>query len=215
MTLCHDPASLRVVIRLAGRIGWLAILLAGPAPGSAQGTIVFHNTGGGQPIVSEQRSIFVDAGLAQPHLVFNFGFATDEIPSPGAFLDSFTVTIEDSAQRFSALYLAADANGIAWAPATPGALFIDPTSITASPLSYPSLQPVLANRSAFAVTAPIPAQFLGSSVNVFFDLFDNQDNTISQGWFSGLSVVSVPEPDAWALMVVAGALCWALRRPRA
>jgi len=42
-------------------------------------------------------------------LVFNFGFATDETPSAGTFLDSFSVTIQDAAQRFTAIYLTSDA----------------------------------------------------------------------------------------------------------
>jgi hypothetical protein len=188
---------------------WGAIVMilgAGIRVGRGQGTVVFHNTGAGQVLVTETRSIFVDAGLQQPRLIFDFGFATDETPAPGAFLDSFTVTVQDSAQQFSAVYLTADATGVLWAPQTPGALQIDPASITANPLSYPSLQPVLANRTAFQVTAPIPSQFLGTTVNVFFDLFDNLDPTISQGWFSNLSASSVPEPQVWVLSLAGAAL---------
>lgn len=197
--------------------GWLAIsaaFLFGPQSGQAQGTIIFHNTGGGQPLVTEVRSIFIDAGLQQPHLVFDFGFATDETSAPGSFLDSFTVTIQDSAQHFSAVYLTADATGVSWAPQTPGALLIDPVSISSNPLTYPNLQPVLANRSAFEVTAPIPGQFLGGSVNIFFDLFDNLDSTTSQGWFNNLSVTSVPEPQVWALLLAGGALLCSSKRRR-
>jgi hypothetical protein len=194
-----------------GWFGLLAVLLGCPELGHAQGTVVFHNTGGGQSLVTEVRSIFVDAGLQQPRLLFEFGFATDEIPSPARFLDSFTVTIQDSAQRFSAVYLTADATGVGWAPQTPGALFIDPASITANPLTYPNLQPVLANQRAFQVSALIPAQFAGGSLNVFFDLFDNLDANASQGWFNGLSVVSVPEPQAWALLLVGAFLLWGFK----
>jgi hypothetical protein len=192
----------------------LALLLwpASAQLGRAQGTVVFHNTGGGEPLVSEVRSIFLDAALQQPRLIFNFGFATDETPSPGGFLDSFTVTIQSTNLSFSAVYLTADATGIAWGPPTPGSLFIDPASINASALSYPSLQPVLATQTAFAVSAPLPAQFLGGSVNVFFDLFDNLDNKASQGWFSGVGVATVPEPRAWTLWLLGGALCWRFKR---
>jgi hypothetical protein len=152
------------------------------------------------------RSIFIDPTSPQPRLVFDFGFATDERPTPGAFLDSFTVTIQNMAQSLSAVYLTVDASGVAWAPVTPGALFIDPASISANPIAYPNLQPILANRVAFEVTAPVPAQFLGQSVNVFFDLFDNLDPNNSQAWFSGLNLASVPEPQTWTLLPVGVAL---------
>jgi hypothetical protein len=185
-----------------------------PRHGLAQGTVVFHNTGTGQPLTSEVRSIFLDASLPQPRLVFDFGFATDEKASPGSFLDSFTVTIQSSSQSFSAVYLTADANGIAWAPSTPGGLAIDPNSISAVAIGYPALQPVLASQTSFEVSAPIPAQFLGGSINVFFDLFDNQDSKISQGWFNNLGVASVPEPQVWTLVLAGGALLWGYQRRR-
>jgi len=208
------PAAKSGVSEWRRVFGWLAIsaaLLFSLQTGQAQGTIVFHNTGGGQPLVTEVRSIFIDAGLQQPHLLFDFGFATDETSAPGSFLDSFTVTIQDSAQHFSAVYLTADASGLSWAPQTPGALSIDPVSISSNPLTYPNLLPVLANRSAFEVTAPIPAQFLGGSVNIYFDLFDNLDSKTSQGWFNNLSLASVPEPQVWALFLAGGALIWGFK----
>jgi hypothetical protein len=196
---------------------WFAglwLLCASATLACGQGTIVFHNTGGGPVLVSESRSIILDAGLQQPRLVFDFGFATDETSSPGSFLDSFTVTIQSSDQSFSAVYLTADANGIAWAPQTPGGLTIDPGSIFASSIGYPTLQPVLGSQTALEVSAPIPVQFLGGPVNVYFDLFDNQDVKISQGWFSNLGVASVPEPQVWTLMLGAGALFWICKGPR-
>ena len=190
----------------------LAALLSQPELSLGQGTIVFHNTGGGQPIVSEVRSIFIDPTSSQPRLVFDFGFATDETPTPGTFLDSFTVTIQNMAQSLSAVYLTADATGVAWAPVTPGALFVDPASISANPIAYPNLQPVLGNRLAFEVTAPVPQQFVGQSVNVFFDLFDNLDPNNSQAWFSSLGLASVPEPQTWTLFPTGLALLWVFKR---
>jgi len=174
--------------------------------GRAQGTVVFHNTGGGQQLISEVRSLFIDASLSQPHVVFDFGFATDETPGPGAFLDSFTVTMQSTNQQFTAVYLTADATGVAWAPPTPGGLPLDPAAITAKNIPYPSLQPVLATKSSYEVSAPIPSQFLGASVNVFFDLFDNLDNRTSQGWFNNLNVVSVPEPGVLSLVLAGTAI---------
>jgi hypothetical protein len=177
-----------------------------------QGTVVFHNTGGGQPLITETRSLIVAAGLQQPRLNFAFGFATDEVQTPGSFLDSFSVTVQDINRVFTAVYVTADASGTVWAPLTPGTIVIDPASIAAVPISYPNLQPVLSDRRAYQVSAAIPPQFVGSSINVFFDLFDNLDATLSQGWFSGLSVGSVPEPQAWTLGLLALLISWGLKR---
>jgi hypothetical protein len=147
----------------------------------AQGTLTVQNTGSGQVLVSEVRSVFVDANSLQPRLLFDFGFATQEVPTPGVFLDSYTVTIQTPDQLATALYLTADGQGVDLAPPTPGALVINPQSLTLLPITYPTIQPVLPNQQAFEVSAAIPAEFWGEPVNVYFDLFDNQDANASQG----------------------------------
>ncbi len=179
---------------------------------TAQGTITVLNTGGGQPLVSEARSLFVDGALVQPRLLFNVGFATDETVALNAFLDSFTVTLQDSNHVFTAIYLTADAAGIVLAPPTPGTVVIDPATLVAEALAYPRLLPVFALQRAFAVNAPIPAQFSGSPIQVYFDLFDNLDPVASQGWFSDLRIVAVPEPRTWTLLLLAGAVTGGFRR---
>jgi len=179
---------------------------------SAQGVLTVLNTGGGQPLVTEARPLFVDAALVQPRLQFNFGFATDESFVPNTFLDSFTVTLQSSNQLSTVIYLTTDASGMILAPPTPGTIVVDPASINTDALAYPSLQPVLLHQLAFQVSALIPSQFLGASVNVYFDLADNLDATASQGWFSDLRVTSVPEPSAWMLLLVAGLSVWSFNR---
>ncbi len=189
----------------------LAVLLSAHLV-SAQGVLTVLNTGGGQPLVSEVRPLFVDAALVQPRLQFNFGFATDESFVPNTFLDSFTVTIQSANQLFTAVYLTTDAGGTMLAPPTPGTLVIDPATINTDALAYPSLQPVLVLQRAFQVSALIPSQFLGTSINVYFDLFDNLNANASQGWFSDLRVTAVPEPHAWVLLLLAGLSCWSFNR---
>ena len=181
---------------------------------SAQGTLTIMNTGSGQPLLSEVRSLFVDGSLFQPRLLFNFGFATDESLAPGTFLDSFTVTIQDPNQAFTAIYLTLDIAGTILAPPTPGTLFIDPATISTDPLAYPNLSPVLFDQHAYALSALIPAQFFGSQINVYFDLFDNQNSIASQAWFSNLRVESVPEPQVLSLLLLAGGVMWRLRRTK-
>ena len=198
------------------RFGWavLALLLLPAHFGGAQGVITLLNTGGGQPLVSEVFPLFVDGAMVQPRLQFNVGFATDETVALGAFLDSFTVTLQDSNQVFTAIYLTADAAGTVLAPPTPGTVFIDPSTMVADALPYPILLPVFALQRAFAVSAPIPAQFSGSPIQVYFDLFDNLNPVASQGWFSDLRIVAVPEPQAWTLLLLAGAAAWSFRRTK-
>jgi len=66
-----------------------------------------------------------------------------------AFLDSFSVTIQDAAQRFTAIISHLHATGIVWAPPSRALCFVDPASITATPVVYPILQPVLSNQKFF------------------------------------------------------------------
>jgi hypothetical protein len=193
--------------------GLIALLLSAPFI-SAQGIITVLNTGSGQPLVSAVRPLFVDAAATQPRLLFNFGFATDETVASGTFLDSFTVTIQDSNSVFTTVYLTADAAGTVLAPPTPGAIVMDPATISSDPLAYPSLNPVLLNQRAYAVSALVPAQFIGREINVYFDLFDNLNPIASQGWFSDLRLGAVPEPQAWSLFLLVGATAWSLRRPK-
>ena len=60
--------------------------------------------------------------------------------------------------------------------------------------------------------ANIPAQFAGKKVNLFFDLFDNQNLVASQGWFSSPSLVIVPEPGVASLAILGGLVFSSLRR---
>ncbi len=174
---------------------------------------VVLNTGAGQPLQTETRLLTLDPGLAQPRLEFNFGFATDELFTPNTFQDSFTVTIQTTDQQFTAVYLTADASGMVLGPPTPGALAIAPSSITSAAIAYPALTPQLHQQTAFAVSAAIPPQFQGTSMNVFFDLFDNGDAAASQGWFSGLQVTQIPEPQSWSL-VFAVMCVWGIAKMR-
>jgi hypothetical protein len=55
---------------------------------------------------------------------------------------------------------------------------------------------------AYSVAFPLPSALIGPTLNVTFDLFDNQAGFMSLGWYDNLQVVSVPEPQIWELLVL-------------
>ena len=186
------------------------ILISGALPAGAQGTLTVLQTGGGQPLVSDQQVLQLN-GIVQPLILFDFGFVTDQTPAPGVFLDSFTVSFEDAASNV-AVVATADASGVAWAPTSPGAVPLTDAQIQRQTILPPSQSPVLGQGVAYAVQVPVPSAFMGSSLTVYFDLFDNLDPTTrALGWFQNLQVVPVPEPPAGLLMGL-GVVLMAIKR---
>jgi hypothetical protein len=161
-------------------------------------------TGWGIPLTTEWQPLGLAPQMEGSQVQFHFGFSTDESFSPGQFFDSFTITLQDEATLSSVVYLTADAGGVTCAPFTPGGITLLPASIARTSISFPVLQPVLAYQNAYGVTAPVPSQFAGHPVTLYFDLFDNLDSTQSLGWFSDVSMV--PEPGAGVLLAVGGLL---------
>ncbi len=171
-------------------------------------------TGGGQPLVSDQQTLTL-SGVSAPEVVFSFGFITAEVPSPGAFLDSFTVSFGSPALSTVAVLATLDASGPVWLPNTPGGLVLPDGQVLRQAITPPSVSPILGQGVAYTVTVPLPAQLLGPTLNVTFDLFDNQNGINSLAWYGGLQVVSVPEPQAGVLvlagLLIAGGKRWRTR----
>ena len=167
------------------------------------------NTGSGQVLLSESLQVGAGQSTAPLELLFSFGFATAETPQPGVLDDSFTVTLQTLNQQITAIYATIDAAGLVLAPPPSGTVALNPSSLQAVSIPYPSLQPVInGNAWAYQVTAPIPTQFASGPFNVYFDLFDNQNSLPSQGWYSGVSVISAPEPSSIALTLAGAILLW-------
>lgn len=197
---------------IAGLV-WLWAVSSGRAQGGfASGFDVLH-TGGGQPLVTTVRTGAVAIATTDVLLQFDFGFDTDETASPGPFFDSITATLQSAVNPTVALVLlTADASGVNWAPASPGALPLAPDTIARTPITPPSLQPVLASRLAFVVIVPVPAGLQGQPLNFYFDLFDNQNAVASRAWLGDISVI--PEPAVVSLLVVGLGVWRTLRRLR-
>ncbi len=166
-----------------------------------QGTLNFVQTGGGQPVVTLQETLLL-GGLTSPEVLFDFGFVTDEVVVPGTLLDSFTVTVQNPAASASAVLVTLDPGGPVWAPVSPGNLALSDSQVLRQGIAPPSPQPVLGQGVAYSVAFPLPSALLGPTLNVTFDLFDNQAGFMSLGWYDNLRVVSVPEPQIWELLVL-------------
>ena len=200
------------------RAKWIGLCFCTFALGGALKTggesapeLTLLQTGSGTPLITSSEELFI-AGFADPRIRFTFGFATDEISEPGAFLDSFTFTLEGGDSASTLLFLTADATGVAWAPSTPGTVPLSPDSITAIPTEYPpAIEPALTQRYAYQVEALLPEDFAGQAATFRADLFDNLDGTASLGWFAEIAVV--PEPRA-SLVALLAAFIYLIRRKR-
>jgi hypothetical protein len=177
-----------------------------------QGTFNFVQTGAGQSLLSLQESLPVGTTNG-PTLLFNFGFVTDEVNKPQTLLDSFTVTVQNPATSISAVLVTIDAAGAVWAPVSPGNLALTNSQFQHQVIPPPSLQPVLGRGVAFSFEMPLPPQLIGPTLNVYFDLFDNQNGVTSLGWYNNLQVVVVPEPEMWALLGLGLGLLTIMRKP--
>jgi RHS repeat-associated protein len=168
------------------------------------------NTEPGIGFSSRSVPVFFGPSSTSPLLRFSFGFATDEVLRPGILPDSLTLTLQDAAQQTTLLLVTMDAGGAVWAPVTPGTTPIAEGSLDRLSIPYSSLTPVLSSRSAFALEFAVPADLVGESLTLYFDLFSNDDGVRSQAWFSKVEVV--PEPSALVLLALGGG--WILRSGR-
>lgn len=165
-------------------------------------------TGSGEPLQTSVQTLMIPGNVPGLELWFEFGFATDELLLPGEISDSYTVTVQDTVTADTLILLTSDAGGVVWAPPTPGCTFLPPETVMHAPIEFPSIDPVMANQTAFAVRVKVPSTLAGP-VNVYFDLFDNLNSTDSLGWHG--PVVLVPEPRIWLVLSV-GLLVLFVRR---
>ena len=192
----HLCASIQRAVWLAG----LALLLgSGALLGQGITPVVMH-TGSGTSLSSQS----VAYGPAGSTLLIDFGFATDEQPQPGAFLDSFTISI--TGPTGTGYLVTVDANGMHWTPLVPEALTVASASVQGQ--TSPFLAPTegLASQTSYALGYTLPANWQNVPLTINFDLFDNQNTLRSLGYF----FVPVPEPSGGALLLL-GLVIWRYR----
>ena len=199
-------------ILLSGLVpGLLLGILSTPSVFSQgiQGVPVVLNTRTAEVLTTESRVIRFSAEMLDPTLQLKAGFATDELFGAGTIFDSFTISIKTE-EAFARVIATFDASGVVFAPPSSGSGSFSADSILRQPISYPLLNPVLGHPSAFSLEIPLDPTLAGKSLELYFDLFNNQEGGQSQGWFA--DVVLVPEPRLVCIGLLAGILIVALRR---
>ncbi len=209
--VARPPALGQQIGRLA-----LALLLLVQVSGLwAQGTIgglpvSSMQTGAGQSIATLSQVLNLPAS-GNLSLDFYFGFGTSEAPAPEQFFDSFSGTLQVNGDPDrTALYFTVDANDVAWAPPTPGAVLLNPVEFMVDSQISHTLGAAYPRQWIFHVSLPVPPSFNGSEATFYWDLVDNQNPVISQVWLSSIVVVS--EPGSLVLLGVGLVLIWRRRR---
>ncbi|HEY9510904.1 MAG TPA: PEP-CTERM sorting domain-containing protein [Verrucomicrobiae bacterium] len=190
----------------------LGILAAGHKNAAAQGVIdpaAILQTGTGNPLTTAVQSIFLPASTVPMQIQIAVGFSTDETFAPETFFDSVTLTLSDDLASLAAIFFTMDCSGAFWAPTPGGGIPVDANSIERTSIEFPDLTPVHANQVAYYLTLPVPASLTGRQLNLYLDLFDNQNSAGSLAWMSQVTVV--PEP-ATAALIALGMFCFAFRR---
>jgi hypothetical protein len=185
-------------------IAWLVWVCAGRALAqggvSVEGPYTVFRTGTNETLLTFSLPFDAPATNTATALQFEFGFATSEFDAPGSFLDSFSVTLQNSDQSATALLLTADATGVQWAPSNPGGLALSPTNLASLAVPFPNLSPSLPLQFAFAVVLPLPIQMVGKSLTLFFDLFDNLNQLGSLAYVRDARVQVPTAPPAGAFL---------------
>jgi hypothetical protein len=170
---------------------------------AAQGTDIpiyqTLQTGQTQALQTATQYLTLDQTKPTDLFEFSFFFATQEQPSPGQFLDSATIMLQNGAQTTAVVFLTVDASGVYWVPATPGGLDLDPASMVMTPLSYRDQSQPWQLQTAYSITVPLPEQLKSGAAILTLDLFDNGNSLKSMAWIS-----QIPEPGSTALLICGG-----------
>jgi hypothetical protein len=170
---------------------------AAPSKSSAQPFSTMR-TGSGDVLLSQ----FFSYQNSAPSVSLEFGFATMETVAPSQFYDSFTVSV--TGPGGIAYLLTADASGVDWAPFVPGAIAVASADIARQqiPFSVPTEggQPI----GSYEFDFKLPSSWVGVPLTVEFDLFDNQNDKSSLGYYA----VPLPEPANTGLLLLGIAAFW-------
>jgi hypothetical protein len=154
-------------------------------------------TGGGSPLSGGSIVVAPFPVGGDATLEFEFGFGTEETPTPGGLHDSFTASVE-TGSGLQAFVVTTDVFGSQWTPSNPGGTEFLPSSVTSSAISLPIVVAPADLIGAYHVKLALPDEFRAQPLTLHFDLFDNGDALASVAFFN--AVVAVPEPSVVALV---------------
>lgn len=162
------------------------------------------STGGGEVLSSFEVPLPPGLAIGYPDRIsFQVGFSTMESAGPGELFDSLTIGVSNPELGIQATLFTIDGFGLTLAPPTAGGLELDSSSFvvqSTEPLEQPIEGAVFS--VAYNIQFEVPTGFADSLVVARFELFDNGDLSISQGY---ASVDAVPEP-GWASLLLVGLL---------
>lgn len=192
-----------------------ASLLIGAGASDARGqsneeVLTTLDTTVGEALVSQERTVSFDPNGGSLLLQLKFGFGTDEVFGPGVIFDAFSITLQTADLTKTWVLATFDASGVVWAPVTPGAETIDQSSISRTAINVPNLLPDFRFAQAYTVEWMVPTDATGEPLNIYYDLYNNQDPIASQGWFT--DVIVVPEPGVISFGVLGLGLVWLIQR---
>ena len=184
---------------------WAALGCAMTGCGALAQDVALHvlRTGGGDPLSSGSVVVapFPTTGAAT--LEFEFGFGTEESPTPGELHDSFTASLE-SGSGAAVFVVTTDVFGSQWVPSNPGGPELSASSVSSSTILPPIIVAPAGLVGAYRVRVELPEAFRAQPLTLHFDLFDNGDSLASVGFYN--NVVSVPEPPMVAVAALGAAL---------
>ena len=195
-----------------------AALLMGLGPGfwahgqGAEEVLNTLDTTPGESMISQVRPVMVEPGGNPFLLQLKLGFGTDEVFGPGTIFDSFSLTLQTADLAKTWVLATFDAGGVVWAPVTPGAEALPESSLSHTTINAPSLLPDFSFAQAYALEIALPVDALGQPLNLYYDLYNNQNAVGSQGWFT--DVIIVPEPGVLSLGLLGLGVLWFLHRRR-
>ena len=139
---------------------------------------------------------------------FEIGFATSE-GAGGGLHDGLSVTLTTTGDSPVAVLLAMDVFGLSLAPATPGALLVNPGSLSLGagtpPLGFGSGRTLIGTH---AIEYTVPPELTGQPLRAYFDLVDNGDSDFSVAYVTVPVPAPIPEAGWLGLGTALGMLGW-------
>jgi len=154
-------------------------------------SVISLETDGSTALHSTRLPLGLPFGVGLIRVEFSFAVGTRELPSPGSFLDSFSLSFEPPETDASAFVFNHDARGETWFPNDPDGIglsanFLQRTAIP-FPVDDPEPWPV---HASYAVTLTLPLEWQNCEAGLWLDLFDNRTGPGSFALLQNLRLVA-------------------------